>query len=105
MAIWYEKLYTGKNAGLMYSEIYKSVEEEQYIPGVYLITLSSNAAEQLDIYDSVQLYLPAVKKRLMPIIGVAAGKEEAMSLFKSIADDVWKNTRSLHIRKYFEERI
>ena len=105
MAVWYDKLYTGQNASLIYDRIYKSVEEEQYVPGIYLITLSRNPVEQLEIYDSIQLVQPAFKKRLMPIIGIAAGKEEAMKLFVNIASDVLKKTNGLQIRRYFEERI
>lgn len=105
MAVWYDKLYTGANAALIYEKIHNSIESEQYIPGVYLITLASNEREQLDIYDSIQLYLPALKRRLEPIIGVACGHEEALSLFKTIADDVYSKTGRLMIRKYFEEMM
>lgn len=105
MAVWYEKLYTGQKAAQMYDRIHKSVEEGHYIPGVYLITLAANQKEQLDIYDSIQLYLPALKKRLEPIVGIACGREEALSLFETIAGDVLAKTGGLRIRKYFEEEM
>lgn len=105
MALWYEKLYTGQNAALIYDKIHKSVEEERYIPGVYLITLSSNQNEQLDIYDSIQLYMPALRQRLSPIIGIACGNEEAMGVFQIIAEDVLQKTGGLRLREYFTKEM
>lgn len=105
MAVWYDKLYTGQNAGLIYDKIHKSVEDEHYIPGVYLITLAYNEKEQLDIYDSIQLYQPALKKRLQPIVGIASGNEEALKVFQVIADDVLKKTGHLRIREFFVKEM
>ena len=105
MAVWYEKLYMGQKAALMYDKIHKSVEKEKYIPGIYLITIAENPVEQLEIINSMSLYMPALKKRLMPIIGVASGYEEAMSLFQTIAEDVYEKTGKLALRQYFEEQL
>lgn len=105
MAVWYDKLYIGENALPLCKEIRAGVEKGRYIPGIYLITLSSNDKEQLDIFDEIQLYMPALKRRLQPIIAIAAGKEEAMSLFCTIAGDVQRETGGLKIRQYFEKAI
>ncbi len=105
MAQWYDKLYIGQKAALMFDRIYQSVEQERFLPGVFLITLSSNPKEQLDIFDSIYLYMPALRRRLQPVIGIAAGREEALTLFQAIAKDVYRKTNSLNIRAYFEERI
>ena len=105
MAIWYDKLYSGKKAALMYEQIHKSVEDEKYIPGVYLITLGFNPKDQLEIFNCLSLYLPAMKRRLMPIIGIASGYEEAISLFQLIAEDVYEKTGGFALRRFFEEQL
>ena len=105
MAVWYEKLYVGRKAALVFDKIYQSVETGRFLPGIYLITLSANEREQLDLIDCVYLHAPAMKRRLMPVIGIAAGKKEAMELFRLIAAEVYEKTGSLWIRRYFEEKL
>lgn len=105
MAVWYENLYMGAAAAPLYDQIYHSIEEEKYLPDVYLITIAAAVKDQLDCYESIQLFMPALRRRLKPIIGLAYGKEEAMSLLQTIAEDVYRETGGLRIRTYFEERL
>lgn len=105
MAIWYKQLYMGQKAANMYEKIHKSVEEGKYLPGIYLITIAENPADQLEIYNSISLYMPALKRRLMPIVGAACGYKEAISLFQTMAEDVYQKTGGFMLRKYFEEQI
>ncbi len=105
MAVWYENLYMGINAAPQYDRIYRSIEEEMYLPEVYLITIAAAEKDQLDAYESVQLWMPALRRRLQPIIGLALGKGEAMALLQDIVRDVYEETGDLHLRKYFEEKL
>lgn len=105
MAVWYENLYMGINAAPLYDQIYRSIEEEEYMPEVYLITIAAGEKDQLDSFQSIQLMMPALRRRLQPIIGVALGKEEAMTLLQDIARDVYEKTGDLYLRKYFEEKL
>lgn len=105
MAVWYNNLFMGANAAPLYEKIYRSIEDEKYLPGVYLITIAAGEKDQLDSYDSIQLMMPALRRRLQPIIGVALGKEEAMSLLQNIAQEVYKETGGLHMRAYFEKKF
>lgn len=105
MAVWYDSLYVGQGAVHLHSAIYKSIETKTYIKGVYLITLASGQDDQLDVFDSFQLNSPYLSGHLMPIIGIALGKEEAYMLVKNIAEDVYKYTGGLEIRRYFEEKL
>ena len=105
MAVWYDKLYTGAQAAAMYKRIHKSIENEKYIKNVYLITIAEGDKDQLDVFDSVQLYMPALRRRLQPIVGIAYGRDEAISLVQAILKDVYKNTGNLYARKFFESEM
>ena len=105
MAVWYENLYMGINAAPLYDRIYRSIEEEIYLPEVYLITIASGSKDQLEAFESIQLMMPALRRRLQPIIGLALGKGEAMTLLQDIVRDVYEETGDLHLRKYFEEKL
>ena len=105
MAIWYDKLYTGSQAAKMYKSIHRSIEKEKYIKDVYLITIAAGDNDQLDVFDSIQLYMPALKRRLQPIVGIAYGKEEAIALVQTILMDVYKITGNYHVRKFFESEM
>lgn len=105
MAVWYDELYVGLGAAPLYQDIYKSIEKETYIKGVYLITLASGMNDQLDVYDSFMLNFSYHYRNIMPIIGIALGQEEAYRLVRDIAADVYKYTGGLEIRKYFEKKL
>ena len=105
MAVWYSNLYMGEKAAPLYEKIYRSIEDEKYLPDVYLITIAGSDRDQLDLFHSIQLYMPALRRRLKPIIGVAIGREEGTALLQSIAADVYKETGGLYMRRYFEEKL
>ena len=105
MAVWYDELYVGLGASPLYPDIYKSIEKKTYIKGVYLITLASGKNDQLDVYDSFMLNFSYQYRNIMPIIGIALGKDEAYRLVRDIAADVYKYTGGLEIRRYFEEKL
>jgi len=105
MAVWYSKLYIGEKAAPLYEKIYRSIEDEKYLPGVYLITIAGADKDQLDIFDSIRLFMPALRRRLKPVIGIAYGKDEALDLLRTIAENVRRETGSLYLRSYFEEKL
>jgi len=68
--------------------------------GVYLITLSSNNENLLDIFDSSLILQPHYKREDMFIVGIACGYDEAVEVATQIIDELYRNTGDFDIRQY-----
>ncbi len=103
MIHWHSRIYIGSKIRNEYEKIRKSLEEERSVPGIYVITLSSNPIEQLDIYTSA-MFISSLKYNPNPVIVAAAkGKGEAWDLLKFMAFDVYCEKQAENFRAYFAD--
>ena len=75
---WYSKLYIGDRAKPKAEKIIRKLKRNAGQIDIYLITLAANGQDMLDIIHSAYLKLPAVRRNLPMIVGIAKGYDEEM---------------------------
>lgn len=102
---WCSNLYYGSNAALNKKDILKSLKHKKWAMGIYIITLSDNDKNLLDIYDTIQFKQSKFRHNKLKAVGIAIGKDEAYELVAAIIDDVYKNTGSFNVKAYFSGKF
>ena len=72
--------------------------------GVYLVTLSENPGNLLEIVPSYMLIQKSYYARCPEIIGMAKGKDEAMDLAVDIVKNIYGETGAFQVKEYFKNR-
>ena len=90
----------GENAFARRGEIEDAVRENRPYAGLYLITLSSNPNEQLDLipYSCFRYDLLHVEKD--DIIGAAMGRDEAFGMVRDLVYDCFTSGGGGDLRAY-----
>ena len=102
---WYHKLYVSDSiAGKNVNRINLKINQNAGTVSVYVITFSSNRENLLDIIPSWVLMQKAYPKKNLTVIGLAKGHEEALLLVKQIVEETYRNTGSVDIRSYLNEK-
>lgn len=103
---WYRKLYLGDNAKDAKYKIIGKVRTGKFQMDTYLITLSNNPDNLLDIYSAKFLLQPHFKDTHILdniyVIGIAKGRDEAFQLIENIISDVYSNTGGFGLREYYK---
>lgn len=99
--VWYDKLLTGRHAGRRRKRIIADLESGKHIPGVYLITLAQNPDELLDIIPALMVNTPWFHSDDLLVLGLAAGRKEALSLVRDMVDTVYQATGSFDMKQYY----
>lgn len=73
-------------------------------PGIYLVTLSHNPHNIMEIIPAVVLVQKAAYDRCPLIIAMAKGKDEAIALAGKIAEACYQETGSFQIKEYIKNR-
>ncbi len=105
MLNWHRLIYIGDKVKDDYENIRAALDGGSYVSGVYMICLSENPIEQLDVINS--FFYAANGKRYSgaTVVGLARGYEEAQGLVANMARDVFSKTEAVGIRRYFEETL
>lgn len=101
MILWAENLYIGKKLRRKKDSTISSISSRKLTPGVYCIAFASNPDNLFDIMDANQLLFPHYKKAEVKIVGLAKGKEEAISLVHDMLLEVYNKTGAFNVRTYF----
>lgn len=103
MMKWLDRYYLGESIKEPY-KIRRKIEAGKAAPGIYLITLSDNPHNLLEILPSVVL----LQKRAMgfcpQVVGMARGKAEAMELVSQIIEEIYQETGSFEVEEYIKNR-
>lgn len=102
MIHWHSRIYLGEGLNEKYENICSDIESGKTYPDVYIISLSSNPAEQLDIYSS---YMFVSDLKLYPdrvVVGLANSKEEARELVAVMAYEALSFEGKVDFRSYFK---
>lgn len=103
MLRWINNFYRG--AGVEEPEEIKAkINAGDFLPGVYLLTLSDHPQNILEIIPAVLLKQKLVVHLCPLVIGVAYGKEEAMELVCGIVEEVYRKTGSFCVEEYLINR-
>ena len=83
--MYHPKLYLGGSIRKeKLDRIKKKLERRPGFSGVFLISISRNASDQLDIYEARQLCQPYYQKHPPYVVGIAKNREEAFALVEEI---------------------
>lgn len=101
---WYRKLYLGENAKKAKYKVFGLIRKRRFQKDTFLIMLSHNPDNLLDIMSANYLLQPYFKKRKnikdIYVIGLAKGKDEALELVRTVIDEVYTQTGAFDIRGY-----
>lgn len=101
MVLWAEKLYVGEKLKKKKDRAVASINSRELATGVYCIAFASNPANLFDIMDASQLLFPHYRKTDVKIVGLAKGREEAISLVHEMLLEVYNKTGAFNVRAYF----
>lgn len=96
-----KNLYFGEEALKQKKELTTYIKRRKWQFGLYVITLSDNDENLLDLYETIQFEQNYYKKKDLLIVGVAVGRDEALTLVGEIINDIYQNTRGFNVKDYF----
>ncbi len=103
MLRWQEGYRVGENVRKP-EKIKRRLDAGKYVHGIYLLTLSENPANIMDVIPADMLIQKSFCRICPPIIGMAGDKEEALEMVKNLVDEVYRATGAFRITEYIENR-
>ena len=102
--IWYKKFYAGESIEQKKEKVKWKILHNAGQLDIYVIALSSNPENLLDIIPAQELMQKAYPKQDMLVVGVDKGYDNARELAGKIIMDVLQETGNLDVRDYFLEQ-
>lgn len=96
-----ERVYISEILKLKTDILKERVWQKKRIPGLYCITLSQWKSGILEIYSYGELLSEFYESCNMTIVGLAAGKKDALVILRRMIDDVVKYGEIENITEYF----
>lgn len=103
MVKWISNFYRGTGVEKP-EELKAKINAGAFLPGVYLLTLSDNPQNIMEILPAALLRQKSSVYLCPLVIGVAYGKEEAMELVCDIVKEVYQKTGSFCVEEYLKNR-
>ena len=100
---WSKKLFIGDEAKKKKISYLWKLKRGKGVFGLYVITLASNPANQLDIIDSREFMGKRYPKRDAVIVGIAKGYDDAVELVNHMAQVTVTRTGDADIRGFLTE--
>ena len=100
---WYKELYVSDTIGRKANRIKWKIKHNAGTIGVYVISLSANPDNLLDIIPAHYLLQKAYPKKDMYIIGLAQGYDDALELTTRIIQDIYDKTGAVEWKSYFDK--
>mgnify|MGYP005754204389 CR=1 FL=1 len=103
MLKWNKNCYIGKKVRNV-KQIQEKLENSRIVPGIYLLTLSENPHNLMEILPAVSLIQRTAADLCPEIIGIASGREEALELVEEIVSTIYKDTGDVQLKEYLKNR-
>ena len=103
MLKWHKYLLTGPGVRNR-SKIRHKLDHGRIVPGIFLITLSENPSNLLEILPALTLIQESAALMCPEIIGIAKGKEEDMDMVTEIIQEIYSKTGGFNIKEYWKNR-
>lgn len=97
---YYYALYMDEYVKENQEKIRRNIEKDKWQLEKYLIALTKNEANHLEIFNSVLLIQKAIPKEELFIVGIASGYAESLELVEKITQEVYDETSGVDIRNY-----
>lgn len=101
---WLEPLYISESMQKKEKRIKWKLKHNAGVLIGYVITISSNPENLLDIYPTKYLKQNGFWKDSMEIVGIAKTYDEALELVTQIVDEVYKSTNGTAVKEYLYNR-
>jgi len=99
---WFDRLYVGDGAEKKQDRIVRGIRVGKVQWNVYVLTLPSNPANQLDILSSNYLLQSYYRRQEdLTVVGIAKGREEAFFVLQQMVEDAMKEYGTPDLRRLF----
>lgn len=98
---WYSELYKGRKFHEDPAVIADQITQGTYTGSSYVIMISVNGKDQLDIRHMRDLCRKYLRERDILAVGAAANRREAIGLLRKMALDCVRDTGDADLRSYF----
>lgn len=102
--IFFEDLYLGETVAPKKNQILKKLNKNDKIPDLYLITISMQSDNMLDLIPQWEVLQKGYPKDEIRVVGLANGKKEAMAVVQIIVEQSMKETGSADVREFLKCR-
>lgn len=103
---WYRNLYLGDNARKAKYKTFGLIRKNRFTIDTYIIAISDNPDNILDIYSANMLKQPHFKNKSyrdkVHVVGLAKGRSEALELVRCIVDDTYSHTGGVDVAGYLK---
>ena len=97
---YYFSLYVDEQIKEKKTKIINKIENDKWQLETYLIALTKNEANHLEIFHSLLLAGNMVEKEDVFIVGISSGYAKALELVEKITQEVYDKTNGTDIRNY-----
>ncbi len=101
---YYHTLYMDEKIRTKKDEILEKIARDTWQLEKYLIVLTKNEQNQLELFNSALLLQKAIAKEDLFVVGIASGYEEALELVEKITREVYDETKGTDIRNYILQK-
>ena len=101
---YYYALYMDERIREKQEIVLKNIEDNKWQLEKYLIVLTKNEKNHLEIFNSVLLMQQSMSKDDLFIVGITSGYTEALEIIEKIAQEVYDKTGGIDIRKYILQK-
>ncbi|HKM34966.1 MAG TPA: hypothetical protein VJY54_09525 [Lachnospiraceae bacterium] len=95
----YPRLYIGKMVNNPDKLLHK-LKKQSKVLQFYVIILSRNPSDQLEIYKACYLSQKYFKKNPIYVIGIASDYDEAVDIIKQIAEECYLHSGNCNLKEY-----
>ena len=101
---FYHKLYLSDDLKEKKSKIIKKLKANKWQIEKYLIVLSKNVNNHLEIFNSVLLLQKVFEKEELFVVGITSNMERAYEFVEIITQEVYDNTQGTDIKSYIMQK-
>lgn len=103
MLKWLENGYIGERIRKP-EKIKAKLNAGKLVPGIYLVTLSHNPSNLLEILPAAVLVQKSAYDICPMIVGMTKGKEDALTLVTELIQEVYEETGAFEVEEYLKSR-
>ncbi len=97
-------LYVGETLSSDEYNIVKKVHNNQVVPNLYLITLSTHEDNMLDLIPEWEALQKSYPREHLKVVGIANGKKETVRLVQDIIEESLQETGSADVRAFLKQK-
>jgi len=99
--IYHSKLYLSEGiTGKKLDKIKKKLEKKPLLSGVFLIAVSENPSDQLNIFSARQLVQPYYEKNPPLIVGISESYDEALGMVELMVQECLRERGNCALKEY-----